>query len=180
MSMSTAEGEEKCEDKLRTSLRRVTCVKTKSICFDPVVRTISVVHLSPRFISTIVSALEIDEPRTDLDSHADSPVVGVNAAINREVTVFGFSYNLGNMTKVPIVQAAITYDCQYTGKSYILHINNELYIKDMKVNLIPPFMMRLAGQEVNESPKFMAEYPTSFRVVKHWIKIWMNIRVILI
>ena len=34
-------------------------------------------------------------------------------------------------------------------------IMNGLYIKDMKLNLLSPFIMRLAGLEVNEKPKFM-------------------------
>ena len=29
----------------------------------------------------------------------------------------------------------------------------------MRVNLIPPFMMRLAGLEVNECPKFLSKNP---------------------
>ena len=119
--------------------------------------------ISPRFASTIISALQIESPRTELDSHADSPVVGDNARIlkhmNKFVQVSGFSDQLGNLTRVPVVQAAVMFDCQYTGKEYVMHINNALYVKGMQVNLIPPFMMRLAGIEVNECPKFMAKEP---------------------
>ena len=43
--------------------------------------------------------------------------------------------------QVPIVDAAIQYDCPYDGKSYILVIRNALYVPSMHNNLIPPFVM---------------------------------------
>jgi len=80
--------------------------------------------------------------------------------MNKEVTVSGFTDSLGNLTKVPVVQAAVIYDCPYTGKELVIHINNALYIKDMSINLVPPFMMRLCGINVDECPKFLAEAPS--------------------
>ena len=57
---------------------------------------------------------------TDLDSHADSPVVGKHAAIleisSKTALVSGFTTELGDPMKVPIVTAAIVYDCEYTGE----------------------------------------------------------------
>ena len=101
--------------------------------------------------------------RTDLDSHADSPVVGSNARIlsytGKHVNVWGFTKALGSKSKVPIVNAAVTYTCEYTGESIVLLINNALYFEDMKHNLIPPFMIRLAGAEVNECPKCLSRNP---------------------
>ena len=120
--------------------------------------------ISPPFASTIILALQIECPRIELDSHADLPVIGDNARIlrhmNRFVQVSEFSDQLGNLSWIPVVQAAVMYDCQYTGKQYVIHINNALHVKGMQVNLIPPFMMRLAGIKVDECPKFMAENPT--------------------
>ena len=98
-----------------------------------------------------------------MDSHADSPVVGKNAYIistqDRKITVNGFTNSLGSKT-VPVVDAAVAYDCEFTGKVYILIIKNALYFEEMTVNLIAPFILRLAGLQVNEIPKFMAESPT--------------------
>ena len=109
---------------------------------------------------TEVSALE-------LDSHADSPVVGKHAKIIRhtgqEVKVSGFTDELGDALPVEIVDAAVIYDCEFTGSSYIMVISNALYLRAMNVSLIPPFMMRMAGIEVNERPKFLAKAPT----IKH-------------
>ena len=82
---------------------------------------------------------------TELDSHADSPVVGRYCKILRwheaKAKVSGFSDKLGAPLTVPIVTAAISYDCEYSGSTYIMVIHHALYIDDMEVNLVPPFMM---------------------------------------
>ena len=100
----------------------------------------------------------------ELDSHADSPVVGKHARIlertDKTVKVSGFTEDLGGSLSVPVVNAAVAYDCDTTGNTYILIIHNALYLKNMEVNLLPPFMMRLAGLEVNECPKFLAKSPS--------------------
>ena len=97
---------------------------------------------------------------TELDSHADSPVVGWYSRIleetGRKATVSGFTSDLGKPITVLVVNAAVTYDCNV----YILVICNALYFKNMEENLVPPFMMRLAGIDVNECPKFLAKIPS--------------------
>jgi len=125
-------------------------------------------ELSDRFSSHLISAMSSDanrsESSTELDSHADSPVVSKNVYIlrptGRKVSVKGFTDQLGAPILVPVVDAAITYDCEYTGKSVVLVIRNALHLRNMDVNLIPPFMMRLAGLKVDECPKFLAEKPS--------------------
>ena len=113
----------------------------------------------------IIAALDTDDgsPRTELDSHADSPVVGSNVAIinytGKYMNVSGFTENLGECKSIPVVDCAIAYDCTHQNKTYILRINNALYIKEMKVNLIPPFLMRLNGIKIDECPKFLATDP---------------------
>ena len=132
-------------------------------------RKVSVVHTITRtFSKSIIAGPNTTDNilRTDLDSHADSPVVGSNNVVvieysNELVSVSGISDKLGNLDQIPIVKAAIEYDCPMTGKVYIFHINNALYIKEMKVNLIPPFMLRLNGLQVNECPKLYIFLPTT-------------------
>ena len=72
------------------------------------------------------------ETRTDLDSHADSPVVGRNARIiedlNVKVKVTGFSKSLGSTT-VPLVNAIVAYDDIYLGHTYLFKIHNALCVK---------------------------------------------------
>ena len=107
--------------------------------------------------NTIVSA-------TELDSHADSPVVGKYARIVEEtgkyVNVSGFTKSLGKPLSASVVTAAVAYDCEISGDTYIMIIHNALHINEMEVNLIPPIMMRLAGIEVNECPKFLSGNPS--------------------
>ena len=101
---------------------------------------------------------------TELDSHADSPVVGKYAWIledtGQRATVSGFTSNLGKPLTVPVVNAAVAYDCEFSGETCILVLCNTLHFKSMENNLIPPFMMRLAGIEVDECPKFLSKDPT--------------------
>ena len=41
--------------------------------------------------------------------------------------------------KVPLVDAAVRYDCPFDGRVYILLIQNALYVPSMDYNLLPPF-----------------------------------------
>ena len=71
-----------------------------------------------------------NEPtRTELDSHANMPVVGKNAYILAEtgktVDVSPFTPDYQAM-EVPLVDAAIKYESPCDGKSYILVIRNAL------------------------------------------------------
>ena len=101
---------------------------------------------------------------TELDSHADSPMVGSYSTVleytGRKANVTGFTEDLRRPMTVPVVNAALAYDCDITGETRILVVCNALYFKNMDVNLIPPFMMRLAGVEVNECPKFLSKNPS--------------------
>ncbi len=83
--------------------------------------------------------------RTELDSHANMPVVGRHAYIisdtGRIADVNAFTPDYDAM-QVPIVDAAVQYDCPYDGGSYILVIRNALHVPSMKNNLMPPFILR--------------------------------------
>ena len=78
----------------------------------------------------------------------------------KTVSVKGFSDEIGQAISVPVVDAVLVYDCSVSGESYILLLRNALSIPSMTNHLIPPFMMRLAGVEVDECPKFLAKSPT--------------------
>ena len=122
-------------------------------------------RLSTVQVSSISSGPDFETvTATELDSHADSPVVGKYAWIledtGRRATVTGFTSELGKPMSVPVVNAAVAYDCEYSGETRILVLCNALYFKRMENNLIPPFMMRLARIEVDECPKFLSKSPT--------------------
>ena len=130
---------------------------------DPLSNVISAV--AGRFASVIhhkvrVSATKVVGSTVELDSHADSPVVGEDAFIlertGRKVSVSGFTDALGQSLLVDVVHAAIAYDCDVSGTTYLMIVHNALLVPSIKSCLINPFMMRLAGVQVDECPKFLA------------------------
>ena len=103
------------------------------------------------------------ESCTELDSHANMPVVGKHAHIiaetRKKVDVSPFTPDYKLLT-VPLVDAMVKYDNPYNGKSYILVLHNALYVPSMDNNLIPPFMLREMGVTVNDIPKIHKQDPT--------------------
>ena len=103
------------------------------------------------------------ESRTDLDSHANMPVIGGGAYIqakhNRVCEVSPYTPNYEPM-KVPLVDAAVKYESPFDGKVHILVILSALHVPSMDNNLVPPFMLREAGIEVRDTPKIQLENPT--------------------
>ena len=77
-----------------------------------------------------------------------------------------FSDDFGMMPELPVVHAAVAYDCTITGNSTILIINNALYIREMEHNLLPLIMMRLNGLLVDKCPKLLCPNPT---IENHYI-----------
>ena len=108
--------------------------------------------------------MEVTESsRTELDSHANMPVVGHHAYIisdmGRIADVNPFTPDYHSM-QVPIVDATVQYDCPYDGQSYILVIRNALHVPSMRNNLLPPFILREAGVRVQDTPKIQVSDPT--------------------
>ena len=103
------------------------------------------------------------ESHTELDSHANMPVVGKHAYIiaktGKKVNVSPFTPDYKPLM-VPLVDAMVRYDNPYNGKSYILVLWNALYVPSMDNNLIPPFMLREMGVTMNDVPKIHKEDPT--------------------
>ena len=61
---------------------------------------------------------------------------------------------------VELVDAALKYECPYSGKVKILIIRRGLYVPSMTHNLLPPFMLREAEIHINEVPKIHVTSPT--------------------
>lgn len=104
------------------------------------------------------------EGKLEMDSHADSPVVGRGAMevrdCGRTVLVGGFSDELGEPMRVRVIDALLLYEDDVSGEQYLLLIRNALSVPSMNHHLIPPFMMRLAGVEVDECAKFLSKKPS--------------------
>ena len=100
--------------------------------------------------------------RTELDSHADTCVVGANALILREherrVSVTGYDHSRPKTYK--IVDAVVGHEDPETGEEYMLVINQAIYIPGLKHNLLCPMQLRMNDVSVNETPKFCLSDPT--------------------
>jgi len=112
-----------------------------------------------------ISAVSLEQSiQSDLDSHANMIVLGKHCFIisysGKYIDVNAFADAVGGLAQVPIVDAAITYDCPYTHKSWLLIVRNVLYVESMDRNLIPPFILREAGLIVNDKPKIHCNNPT--------------------
>ena len=68
---------------------------------------------------------------------------------------------MGTAQNVPIVDAALAYDCPYSHQTYVLLLRNVLYMPDLHHNLLPPFLMRQGGVTVDEKPNIHCPDPTS-------------------
>ena len=103
------------------------------------------------------------ESRTELDSHANMPVVGKHAYIiaetGKKVGMSPFTPDYKPLT-VPLVDATVKYDNPYNRKTYILVLHNAQHVPLMDHNLIPPFMLREMGVTVNDVPNIHKEDPT--------------------
>ena len=60
---------------------------------------------------------------------------------------------------VELVDAALKYECPYSDKAKILIIRWGLHVPLMTHNLLPPFMLREAGIQINEVPKINVTSP---------------------
>ena len=91
-------------------------------------------------------------------------VVGKHCTVfdttGRTCTVNAFSPSAGKVNDVPIVDAAVTYDCPIKGKTYLLLMRNVLHIPEIDHNLIPPFILREGGILVDECPKSQSINPS--------------------
>ena len=91
-------------------------------------------------------------------------VLGKNCFIfdtvhGRTCDVEPFDRSLGVAKSIPVVDAALAYDCPITHESYLLIIRNALYVETMEVNLLSPLIMREAGLLVNDTPKIHVDDP---------------------
>ena len=71
-----------------------------------------------------------------------------------------FSSDIGTLSRVPIVDAAVAYYCPFSGRKILMVARNALYVETMDHNLVPPFIMREAGLEVDNWEKIHTPQPS--------------------
>ena len=106
---------------------------------------------------------EEDTSQTDLDSHADTCVVGANSLVThdyeRPVKVTGYDATDGYKT-CKTVTATLAYDDPSDGTPIILEVQQAIHIPRLQHNLLCPMQLRLNDVGVNEVPKFLTKDPT--------------------
>ena len=105
------------------------------------------------------------EIRTELDSHADTCVVGNNTALlvhdfDRPVRVHGYDDTVSHSEACRTISAVIAYDHPESGEAFMLIIHQAILIPGMKANLLSPMQLRDNDLRVNDEPKFMVPNPT--------------------
>ena len=98
-------------------------------------------------------------------------VIGKHSKIlarsGKTVDVQAFSPDIAPL-ELELVDAAVLYEDPYTGNLIICIAQNALYVPTMHHNLIPPFILREAGVEVNEVPKFHVKNPNEEHHSIYW------------
>ena len=76
-------------------------------------------------------------------------------------TVNSFSESAGKLDNIKIVDVVVAYDSPYQSKTFLLLMHNDLHVPELPLNIIPTFIMREGGIEVDVCPKsqLMAPQP---------------------
>ena len=92
----------------------------------------------------------------ETDSHADTCALSKDHCVvmqdtGRTVTVVGFGDAVHRVKGIPIVTAAVAYDCPIQHQTHMLIFHETLLIPRMKTHLINPLQLRNQGNAVNET-----------------------------
>ena len=121
---------------------------------------------------------------TELDSHANMVVMGKHCEILEDtgevVDVKPFTPDYKPTAGAKIVDAAVRYVSEYDGKEYVLVFRNCIHFPSMDHNLVPPFIMREKGIQVNDVPKIHLDDPSiddhSIYLRQHDVRIPLKLR----
>jgi hypothetical protein len=99
--------------------------------------------------------------RADLDSHANTSVVGDSTVIlifdfNHPVQVHGYDQSVAQRDNCKTVTGVLAYDHPTTGVTYYLILHQAILIPCMTVSLISPMQLRDSDLFVIDEPKCMA------------------------
>jgi hypothetical protein len=102
--------------------------------FESSLRTTAKKDTATITVSQITATSTQHESFIELDSHADTTCVGANCRViaysDKVCSVSPYHPKYKSLENVPIVQAGTAYDDQNTGKTYILVMNQSLYMGD--------------------------------------------------
>jgi hypothetical protein len=103
------------------------------------------------------------ETSLELDSHADTTVLGGDALIfqnyDRPVEVLGYNPTMGART-YQTVSGALAFDHPMTGQTYLLVFHQAISMPQLDHHLLCPMQCRVNDVIVNDVPKFLTLNPT--------------------
>ena len=119
---------------------------------------IRTIHLRPR-VALVASVGHNDKETTlELDSHADTSVLGGGALIvadfNEPVNVQGYYPSLGTKTYQTIT-GAVGYCDSTNGINCHLVIHQAIYIPDLDHHLLSPMQCCVSDVVINDCPRFL-------------------------
>jgi hypothetical protein len=110
-----------------------------------------------------VSSLSSYGSRTELDSRADTTVLGkhclVVSHINCTADVAAFMLDFGLAEKISIITGALAYD-HPEGETFIIVVNQALSIPTLDDNLVCTNQCRMNDVIIDECPKYLSPNPT--------------------
>ena len=131
---------------------------SETVCIAPI-RTIM---FRPRVANVAAVTRNDKETTFELDSHADTSVLGNGALIvadfNEPVNVQGYDPSLGIKT-YRTINGAVGYCDPLTGKIFNIVIHQAIYILTLDHHLLCPMQCCVAGVDINECPKFLTTFP---------------------
>jgi hypothetical protein len=103
-----------------------------------------------------ITTTECEIGRLELDSHADTCTAGKNARVlsysNKVCEVSPYHPQYKAMQNVPIAQMGVAYTHPDSGITYILVLNQALYVRELPHTLINPNQLRSNGIIVDDCP----------------------------
>ena len=131
----------------------------RNICLRPDLPRVAVASSQTK----ITPDLTDTQTTLDLDSHADTCVLGRNCLIildhNRPVQVHSFDPSLGYQT-FQTVSGVLDYQHPVTGTKYHLVVHQAIHVPHLDRHLLCPMQCRVNDVVINECPKFLTPDPT--------------------
>ena len=100
------------------------------------------------------------ESNCELDSHADTCVLGKHAHIfmdhGKSVNIVGYEKSKGTLaSNMKTVSGVLAYDSSRTGRTVIIVIHQAIHVPTIDCNMICPMQVRMNDVKLDDKPKFL-------------------------
>ena len=106
------------------------------------------------------------EPNCELDSHADTCVLGKHTHIlmdhGKVVNIVGYGKSKGTLANIKnIVSGVHAYDNPTSGTTGIILVHQAIHVPTMDCNLICPIQVRMNDVKLDDKPKLLTADPSN-------------------